>query len=277
MLKIFDLLNFTDYLILFFSGCIGGIIAGLLGVGGGIINVFILTFFADKLGIVGHEQVRFILANSLFAIFFSSVFGSIQQIKNKNFYFKEVGIITLTAVASNMVISYTILRYDWYSKERFSIFFVIILVLLAAKMTLTLSNHKKKQFSDSIRQNVLTPLGLMAGLFSALTGLGGGVIMVPYMSDIFNLKIKKATSISLGVMPFMTISTSLLYAFFENGQNNSAFGYIYPGVVIPMTLGVMISAPLGVKLAGILSDKVIRIAFILIILIVISRMLSRIF
>lgn len=270
------LLTFIDYIILFSSGCLGGIIAGLLGVGGGVINVFILTFYADKLGIDSIDQVRFILANSLFAIFFSSVFGSIQQIKNKNFYFKEVGLTTISAIIANTLISWSILYFEWYSKERFSIFFIVVLGLISLKMILTVRQKTNNKFKDKLPLKLFLPLGFIAGIFSALSGLGGGVIMVPYMSDFYKLKIKKATSISLGVMPFMTLCTSVLYALFDKGQSQSAFGYIYPGVVVPMGIGVMLCAPLGVKLAGKLSDKAIRIAFIIIVLIVIARMLNRI-
>jgi len=269
-------LNVTDYIVLFASGCLGGVIAGLLGVGGGVINVFILTFYADKLGIESVDQVRFILGNSLFAIFFSSVFGSVQQIKNKNFYFKEVGLTTITAILANILVSYTILKFEWYSKERFSIFFIIILSLLTIKMIITVRKQNTTGFKDKIAMKLFAPLGFLAGIFSALTGLGGGVVMVPYMSDFYKLKIKKATSISLGVMPFMTLATSVLYTLFDNSNSANALGYIRPEVVIPMGIGVMICAPLGVKLAARISEKKIRLAFILIVLIVIARMISRI-
>ncbi|MFC2114091.1 sulfite exporter TauE/SafE family protein [Bacteroidota bacterium] len=271
------MIDILDIVILFATGCLGGVIAGLLGVGGGVIYVFILSFYLDKLGIHDDiEQVRFILSNSFFAIFFASVFGSIQQFRNKNFHVKEVLLTTVTAVLASGVLSWSISRYQWYSKQEFTVVFVSILLILMIKMLLTL-RKKDTSFKDEINKRIYPGTGLLMGIFSALSGLGGGVITVPVLSDISKLKIKKATSISLGVMPFMSLVSVIIYSLSQpNTIKGSVFGYLYPHIVIPMVLGVILMAPIGVKLSKHLSDTFIRVLFITILLLVTIRMLSTI-
>ncbi|MBT3300778.1 MAG: sulfite exporter TauE/SafE family protein [Bacteroidetes bacterium] len=270
------MLDLLDIIILFITGCVGGLIAGLLGVGGGVIYVFILSFYLEKLGIVKDiDQVRFILSNSFFAIFFASVFGSIQQFRNKNYHLKEVLLTATTAILVSASITIIILTGDWYTKQKFTLVFVSILFLLIVKMLLTL-RKKNTAFKDHIPKKIYPLAGFFMGLFSGFSGLGGGVITVPLLSDISKLKIKKATSISLGVMPFMSVVSVLIYSLSQSHSGSNAFGYLYPQITIPMVVGVIIMAPQGVKLARRLSDTFIRILFISILLLVTIRMLSTI-
>ena len=135
------MITWFDIIFLFLSGCAGGIISGLLGVGGGVIYVAILSIYFDRLGVNDIEFVRFILSNSFFAIFFASVFGSIQQIRMKNFFPKEVTILTITAVISSVIVSFFIVRYNWYSKHIFNVFFITI---LTSAHDQDVSDNKKK-------------------------------------------------------------------------------------------------------------------------------------
>jgi hypothetical protein len=115
---------------------------------------------------------------------------------------------------------------------------------------------------------------MLMGIFSALSGLGGGVITVPLLSDISGLKIKKATSISLGVMPIMSLVSIIIYGLQQTGgPEGNALGYLYPQIVLPLALGAIVMAPVGVKFANKISDSLIRVFFIIIILIVVLRML----
>jgi uncharacterized membrane protein YfcA len=270
------MIEFLDILILFLTGCLGGVIAGLLGVGGGVIYVFILSFYMDKLGIQDNvEQVRFMLSNSFFAIFFASVFGSIQQFRNKNYHLKEVLLTASTAIIASAGVSLFITHNTWYTREKFTIVFVSILFLLIVKMLFSLKK-KADAFKDSIPKKTFPIAGFLMGLFSGFSGLGGGVITVPVLSDISKLKIKKATSISLGVMPLMSLVSVIIYMFTQTQSGNSALGYLYPQVTIPMVIGVIIMAPQGVKLSRKLSDNFIRILFISVLILVTTRMLSSI-
>jgi uncharacterized protein len=267
------LIDYLDIIILLIAGGIGGLLAGLLGVGGGVVYVVILTHYFDKLQLGNIELVRFILSNSFFAILFSSIFGTIQQIRSKNFYLKEVLLASSTAVTSWVLVSLLIIYFDWYSKQIFGIFFIIALFGFALKMFLTARNKEEEKYKDSLPLKVYPIVGIFTGIFSALSGLGGGVVTVPVLSDYLKLKIKKTTSISLGIIPFLAIASLVLYSLNSPEQKLiPGFGYIVPKLVIPMVISGIITAPFGVRLSKKLSEKAVRICFVGLLLIVMVRM-----
>lgn len=219
-------------------------------------------------------MVRFILSNSFFAILFSGLIGSYQQIRMKNFYLKEVLLAASTAVVSWVTVSLLIIRFDWYSKKIFTIIFIITLIASATKMFLSSKSRSGIEYKDKLPTKVYPIVGIFTGIFSALSGLGGGVITVPALSDFMKLKIRKATSISLGVIPFLAAASFILYALAKPEENvSSTLGYLYPQLVLPMVLGGLFTAPLGVKLSNKLSEKTIRLYFVLLLLIVTVKML----
>ena len=92
------------------------------------------------------------------------------------------------------------------------------------------------------------------------------------------LKIKKATSISLGVIPFLAVASLIVYSLATPEQTGTyGIGYLSPQLVLPMVVGGIITAPFGVKLSKKLSEKTIRMLFVLILLLVISRMAVTLF
>jgi uncharacterized membrane protein YfcA len=272
------LITTFDIIILIIAGGLGGLLSGLLGVGGGVVYVVILTHYFEKLQLGNIEQVRFILSNSFFAILFSSLIGSYQQIKLKNFYLREVLLTASTAVVSWIIVTLLIINFDWYSKEVFTIIFIILLIASALKMFLTSKNGSNNVYKDILPKKTYPIVGIFTGFFSALSGLGGGVITVPALSDIMKLKIRKATSISLGVIPFLAAASFILYALASPQENvSSSLGYLNPKLVIPMVLGGLFTAPIGVRLSNKLSEKTTRLYFVLLLLIVSVRMLFTFF
>ena len=272
------MIDTVDIIILVIAGGLGGLLSGLLGVGGGVVYVVILTHYFEKMQLGNIEMVRFILSNSFFAILFSGLIGSYQQIRMKNFYLKEVLLTASTAVALWVTVTLLIIRYDWYSKRIFTIIFIITLIASAIKMFLSSKNGLDKEYKDSLPKRVYPIVGLFTGLFSALSGLGGGVITVPALSDFMKLKIRKATSISLGVIPFLAAASFILYALAKPEEEvSSTLGYLYPQLVLPMVFGGLFTAPLGVKLSNKLSEKTTRLCFVLLLLIVTVRMLFTFF
>lgn len=254
------------------GGLLGGFLAGLLGIGGGVIYVTILSYvLADS--IESSEIVWYIVANSAFGIFIATASASIKNIKMHQFYFKESLKVAIPALLTILGFSYWITQTHWYSKEKFTFFFVLILILFALRMFFDKrSSSDKNSISD--RKFIFT--GLLTGIFSALSGLGGGIIMIPFFSSIFKLQIKKAKSISLSVMPVITFGMSVFYALQHNKVVETDFysiGYLLPQIALPLALCVYFSAPLGVKTANKLDDKQLKVIFAALILAVVARMI----
>ena len=77
-------------ILLFFGGCAGGLLAGLLGVGGGLVFVVIFTNYLAVLGIPDNKIAQLIIANSMVAIFFAGTSGSIKHYLNGDFFLNRL-------------------------------------------------------------------------------------------------------------------------------------------------------------------------------------------
>ena len=83
-------MDYSLILTLFFFGIVGGFISGLLGVGGGIIFVPILSTVLATIGYGDEELAKYILANSFAATFFAGAVSTLKQYKLNSFYPKRI-------------------------------------------------------------------------------------------------------------------------------------------------------------------------------------------
>lgn len=271
---------YTDSFIIFLGGCLGGLLAGLLGVGGGIIFVVILGFYLEKIGVPQEVLVPAILANSLFAIFFSGISGSIKQYLAKNFYPDEIIIVAIPAAIASIGITKLINSGHWYTKERFSIFFILLLGFIAYRI---LKTRRKEEFDNVAEKGTLgmkVAVGLLTGVISAFSGIGGGVIMIPIFTELMKMNLKKATGISLGMITLMSLITSIYSATAQNANSIQlpyTMGLLVFPIVLPLVIGTVICAPYGVTLSHKLAPATIRMIFFVFITAVMLKMISAFF
>jgi uncharacterized membrane protein YfcA len=254
-------LAYTDFIILFLLGSIGAFLSGFLGVGGGIVYIPILDYFLSKLGFNDDNLVKAILANSLFTIIFSGSVSSYKQYKLGNFYPREIFFTAITGVLTAVLMTLLIKSGTWYSKSVFNYVFASMLLIIALRMFFV----KVPAANASV---IIKPLGFyitgfFAGIVTAMSGLGGGVIMTPVFTDLLKLNIKKASAISNGVIPFFAIAVGILNLNTPSTQNVSEWqvGYVVFPVVIPMILSTFFLAPLGVMASQKANQKTIRLVF----------------
>ncbi|MBR9861239.1 sulfite exporter TauE/SafE family protein [bacterium] len=262
-------MEITQIVILILFGVIGGYLSGLLGVGGGIIFIPIISYFLEDAGLGEEEYVRYLLANSFATIFFAGLVSTWKQYRMKSFYPKQILYTAATAMVSSAIMTWLIARVDWYNQKAFYILFLALLVF-------TVFRFIKKTSQDFIEVKDTQPkkyliTGFLTGLVTALSGLGGGIVMIPLFSQYIKLDMKSSSAISIGVIPLILVP--ILYTYLSSTPTTTfgpgQLGYIIPGMFFPMVAGLVFAAPLGVATAQKISNKLLQIIFAVLVIIVI--------
>lgn len=258
--------------LLLIVGSIGGFLAGLLGVGGGMIFIPVLTILLGNHQLSNEELVRFTLANSIALVFVSGFSGIIRQIKLKTFNLKQSLTIGIPGAISATLMSSAIQNGNWYSKHQFQTVFLFFLIVSISNMLLIKDKNANFEEDNNPKQKTIISLfvGIFAGSVVSLSGLGGGIIMVPLFRMLLKLPVKKATALSLSIVPLLSIlplsqyisNSQAPFIFLPNSFQSDAFlkiqffqpqwlqsHYIIWPYFLPMAFGAFVFSSFGQKVA----------------------------
>lgn len=269
------------FMVVAFCSAIGaGLLGSLLGLGGGIIVVPVLTLL---LGV----EIHYAIGASLIAVIAtSSGAGSSyvrQHIANVRLaMFMELattGGAILGAFAAGMIsakwlymlfgllmvfTAYLMLRHN-EGKER-----PVLPDALADKLKLHGAFHDHATGKDVQYRVCRSRAGFavsgIAGIISGLLGVGGGIIKVPMMTLAMNVPIKAATATSNFIIGATAAASAGVY--FARGDVN-------PSIAGPVAMGVLVGAMTGSKLQKRIKSGTIRRAFSIVVVIVAVQMLLK--
>jgi len=197
----------TDTLVLAIGGLVSGIMAGLLGIGGGVILVPLLIA-------LGNEPIKATATSSL-AIVITSVSGSIQNWRMGYFNFKKILYLGIPALITAQLGVFLAIHIPSYLL--LTLFGVLLLtniyLVQLRKQLLAQENFEQKPFNSTVAR---IATGGAGGLLAGLFGVGGGVIMVPLQMLLLGEHIKLAIQTSLGVIISTAVSASITQAFAGN-------------------------------------------------------------
>ncbi len=108
-------------------------------------------------------------------------------------------------------------------------------------------------------------VGLLAGLIGAMTGLGGGIIMVPVMTIIFHVPIHKAIGVSIFAIVVNSSIATLSY---------TKKGYVDIKLGFALGQSSIIGSIIGAMISGLLDEKVLGIIFGVILILASVQMIS---
>lgn len=263
------------YFILFASGLVGGVLAGLFGIGGGLIYTFIIPWFLQL--IPGVElSADFIIANSFVGVLFASLSSGIKIAKDKEMPYKQVFVGGFFAVVSSWLAHLFIVSQEWYSMKYFRGVIVCLILVIIARLFL----KQKEQIKREEKPTDMPITGLFGGFIAALSGFGGGVIMVPMLLLMGSFEMKKAKNISLGIIVLISsvIVFKALFPFEVRTLGELTFvGSIIPELVIPMLLGTIIGGPIGVIIAKRISSQILMISYLSLLAVLMVYYLYKIF
>ncbi len=265
------------YSLLILAGLIGGFLAGFTGVGTGFIMIVVIPFALKEMGFPDEEIVRFTIANTIFATMCSSLVNNIGLIINRNFYLKETLLISVASALSSSFLLLMIVMKPGYTTAKYN---VIIIVLLAYIIFRTI-NKLRKSFpkKEKISNFKLVISGLGGGAVAALTGLGGGSIIIPILNLWMRIDIKKAKSIAYGSIFITALFITILNIINDPiiSVNYPHLGYLLLPIALPLSIGVIIASPLGLKFGEKIASKYISYIFLSIISIVMIRKIFELF
>jgi uncharacterized membrane protein YfcA len=269
-------MTITLFLILLLIGAIVGYYSGLIGTGGNIILIPVFDILFHYLKIPETEVVKFIIAHSFFITAFTGLSVSYKQFKAKNLHVKEVLFISIAGMITAFFMTEFIKNGNWYHKSDFDLVFFTLLLILAIRMLFF------KQPPPPINENHLNKpyfpiIGIVAGLISSLSGLGGGIIVIPILTDILKTPLKKASSISIGVVAMLAlpISASYLSIDAKSAMQHvlpAQLGYISMFIAAPVLIGVFSTTGWGVRTAQKTDPNKLRLILGIVVIILCAKM-----
>lgn len=267
-----DLLTLAAMMLL--TGAVGGLLAGLLGVGGGIVIVPVLDLVLASMGVEPAVRMHVAVATSLATIIPTAISssrahhakGAVDMAQLKRW-----GVaIFLGAIAGVLIASRV-------TGEVLSAVFGVVALLVAIKMLLPLEGRHIAEAIPGGPGGQLLPFAI--GGFSSMMGIGGGTLSVPTMT-LFNFPIHRA--VGTAALFGLLISVPATMAFIVTGWNvpglpTGSLGYVNLiglAVIAPVSY---VAAPWGARLAHSLSKRHLSILFGLFLAVVSARMLIRAF
>lgn len=261
----------AELLLVLCTSVAAGVLGALLGLGGGIVLVPALILLLNV-------PEKAAVATSLLGVIATSVTASTSHLRYRYANISLGMWLTSGTVVGALLgsVIFHMMNPRWIA---------LIFALMQGYVAWTLSRPRRERLSDEantatvnaysgrfvdfatgrtveytpVRMGIGWATSVLAGVLSALLGVGGGFINVPVMNLLMDVPLKAAAATSsfiIGITGSVSAAIYLLH------------GYVDPALAAPSVLGVMAGAHLGAALSRRLHSRVLR--YMLIVLLVIS-------
>ncbi|MEW5892627.1 MAG: sulfite exporter TauE/SafE family protein [Pseudomonadota bacterium] len=225
-------------------GLIAGFIAGLLGVGGGLILVPVLSWVYAHQGFPAEYNIHMALGTSLATIVLTSISSLRAHHGHGAVHWAIVRRITPGIVAGTLAGA---IAAAWLPDFGLRVFFTLFLFYAATQM---LFGFKPKAHRQLPGWPGMTLAGAVIGTVSSWVGIGGGTLSVPFMTWC-NVRFQEAIGTSAAIGFPIAVSGAVGYAL--SGQAAAglpawSLGFIYLPALAAIAAMSMVSAPWGARL-----------------------------
>lgn len=251
------------------AGSLTGLLSGVLGIGGGIIVVPSLLFIFELNSAIPPELTMHLAAGSSLAVMLFTSFASarahhqIEPILWSVYHRLWPGVVIGTVIGAWLAskLSTVVLKY----------IFAVFLMFVAFKMVRSARVERDGRFPSTWMNRLVS---FIIGLKSGLLGVGGGVLIIPYLTycGVDSRRIAPVSSLCTMTVAWIGTAMFMLMNHALEGPPYTT-GYVYWPAVLGVALSSVLVAPLGAKLSYVLPIGAIRYAFVVVLLLTIAGLL----
>lgn len=253
-------------------GLCTGFLAGLLGIGGGMIMVPFITFIMTQRGVSPDLAVKVAIATSMCTIIFTSV-SSVRAHHKRGAVRWDI----VKRLAPGIVLGAALASLGLFSLLKGSVLALVFAAFVAFSGTQMLLDKKPAPSRTMPGTGGQLAAGGVIGMLSGLVGAGGGFISVPFMTWC-NVAMHNAVATSAALGFPIALANGIGYVLAGQrveGLPDGAIGYVYlPALVVIATASVLM-APVGVKAAHAMPVKKLKRVFAFILYALSAYMLYR--
>lgn len=260
---------YASYLLL---GAIAGFLAGMFGVGGGLVLVPVLLFLFDAQHFPAEHLMLLALGTSMAAILFTSLASLREHHRHGAVNWRVVrnitpGILLGTGIGALVATS--------IPTHGLAIFFALFVYSVAAQILLDIRPHSARQLPG---MPGMTLTGMVTGLLSSLVSIGGGSIVVPFLVWC-NVSLRNAIGTSAAIGFPVAVGGTIGYV--VTGLSIPALpeyslGFIYLPALLWISLATIITAPLGAKATHQMKVGLLRKLFAVLLIALATKLLLKV-
>ncbi|WP_428810918.1 sulfite exporter TauE/SafE family protein [Vibrio makurazakiensis] len=250
-------------------GAIVGVLAGLLGIGGGLLIVPALLFLLPKAGIAADIAMQIALATSLSTIIVTSGSSALNHLKLGNVDMFVIKWLMPGVVVGGFLGSFIA---DAIPAQYLPKVFGVIVLVLAIQMLLSIRNTSQKSMPSS---PITMLCGSGIGVVSSLAGIGGGSLSVPFLNH-HGIEMRKAVGSSS--VCGSVIALSGMIGFIWHGRTVAhlpeySVGYVYLPALLAISCASIFTTKIGARLATQLPTPILKKIFAVFLVFIASTML----
>lgn len=263
-----------SWILLLPGGALAGFLAGLLGIGGGILLVPLLLEFFHWHG-YPPTYVQTALGTSKAVILLSTLGAVREQVRMDRVEWAAVramvpGVLVGTVLGVGVA---AVLPGVWL-RRIFAGWLGVTAWLMARRPPSSCAGGER----SALGPRWLLAGGFAIGAFAALLGLGGGVLAVPILNRYFGYPLHRAMATSAGIMLFTASAGAVAFAIAGWVAGNpipGTLGFLHLGALGLGGAGALLGARLGVRCAAGLDAATLRRGFAVLLAIVAIQMMLR--
>lgn len=247
----------TSSIIIFVVTILIGILGSMLGIGGGVFIIPLLT------GIIG-LPIKEAIGASIISVIATSTAAGAVYVGHGITHSRLAMVLEIATTLGALAGGFTAVLLNPNILEGV---FGLVLIYVAYTMAFGFKGAAKTSSAGILQTSYADPLtkenvtysvhnlpggmaaSFVAGNISGLLGIGGGIIKVPVMNLIMDMPLRAAIATSNFMIGITAATSAIIYY---------QHGYINPTVAIPTALGVLIGAQIGSRLGGKLHSESLK-------------------